>query len=157
MPSPRSDSLKAETTQPKLPQEPSGTRRSRVGVCPELSETWGPGGPAGMGSSRECRDTPTPALLTSWVFTAVGSVLVPFAVTERAAIWCRGWLQLGASPRRGCAFGRGSEPAPFPQTPFRQLRKAVYVHKDLLLFIPSPPSSACQLVSTPLFKNSRLG
>lgn len=67
---------------------------------------------------------------------------------HRAAIWCRGLRQLGASPGRwGCAFSRGSEPAQFPQTPFRHLTKAssaICMRGDLMLFTPDLPSSAYQ-------------
>lgn len=80
------------------------------------------------------------------VFTPAGSVFLPFADTESAAIWCRGLRQLGASPgRRGCAFSRESEPAQFPPTPFWHLReegRAICMHKDLVLFIPHLPSTA---------------
>lgn len=160
MPSPWSDSLKTETTQTELtqqPQPPRGAGSLRALSCPRHGACQGPGGPAGTGSSMGCRDTPTPSLLTCRVSHQLG------------AFWC-----LLLSQRElpsGAEAGGSSEPPPggavpsagetsrhrSPKPPFGSSGKLFALHKDLLLFIPNLPSSAHQLVSTPLFKTSLLG
>lgn len=74
------------------------------------------GGPrlVGMGTSVGSSDAPSPrralppSLLGGLSFQRQpGSLFLPLADTDRAAIWCGGLRQLGASAgRRGCAFGR---------------------------------------------------
>lgn len=145
MPSLWSNSLKTETTQTELtqqPQPPRGAGSFHALSCPRCSfGTWGTSRDGQLHGVQRHPNT-LPAHLLG--FTPVGSILVPFAVTERAAIWCRGWRQLGTSPGRGCAFGRRNEPAPFPQTPFWQLRKALCIAQRSAA-VYSKPSQQCPL------------
>lgn len=146
--------LKTETTQPKLLQQPSGTRRSQVTVCPELcelrcrSETWGRDGQL-HGMQRHPDTHP--------------------ASHQLGAFWCHLLSQrescqlvqrLEAArnlPQEGLCLRQGKRTGSAPQTPSRQLRKAICMHRAPLLFIANLPSSAHQLVSTPLLNSSLLG